>query len=609
MLNDLENLVLKLHSFQTRVQYELKSQGILTEDDIFVIFSTLNEITVAAKKALGQLSIIFQKDETISANSFYLVIKDMASCMKQHHAELSFVKERISVLTTHNKPFSVFLRSTFVSSGNATFKGKKYLELFYKDLSIPFTFAPSFLKWGLVCETTQAEGGAVGGGEEGDKVREMLENVMEKSSSSQGLEAAKEFYGCLKGWDGISFLISPKRICATQQVVHHPKSPSSSISLPSPFVGKEGGRVVKREVGEVSVNGEVQTHPIAIVFFDDCCLFVDAKTFAVKACVIYRCMVLHKPNWKQQNSFSFSNCPNRESHSKIFNFGGGGEDGEGGGKDMFNNSVVVKYTRMEGAEESGEEIERYLSHHRVFGIPLELVLQADNAEVPWVLTNLAEFLYQSGGLNTEGIFRKGGQQDLVNDLQLNLDLRNTVNLSNVAEKNPHLAAEVLKIWFRLLPEPIVTWSLREKLLNSMDEDNAIDDDDDDSSSPLPPITSTPSHSPFTPHQLNHLQKYVHKLPPKNKVVLQYILGFLETITKFESTNKMTFENVAIIFGPLLLSPSGPSSSSSSSLPVTPDVSGPQSVVSALILHNREIFGEMATSDYWVEKYGKEKEEE
>ena len=72
---------------------------------------------------------------------------------------------------------------------------------------------------------------------------------------------------------------------------------------------------------------------------------------------------------------------------------------------------------------------------------------------------------------------------------------------------------------------------------------------------------------------------------------------------------MTYDNLAIIFGPLLLAPAPlPSSSSSSSLPPIADVSGPTSVVAAFILHNFDLLGEEATSGYWVEQFGKEKEE-
>ena len=72
---------------------------------------------------------------------------------------------------------------------------------------------------------------------------------------------------------------------------------------------------------------------------------------------------------------------------------------------------------------------------------------------------------------------------------------------------------------------------------------------------------------------------------------------------------MSAENVAIIFGPLILAPAPRSSSSSSSsqkgnrnLPFVPDVSGPTSVVGALLDHSLNLFGEECTADGWIRRY-------
>ena len=105
-------------------------------------------------------------------------------------------------------------------------------------------------------------------------------------------------------------------------------------------------------------------------------------------------------------------------------------------------------------------------------------------------------------------------------------------------------------------------------------------------SPLLPF----SPSPLLPFSPSPLLPFPPLLPP----------GFLNTIPTFES-NKMSEENVSIIFGPLIIGQGAPSANG-----MPPDVSGPAAVVAAMLgCYSKFMFGEEGTSEGWVKKYIKE----
>ena len=127
-------------------------------------------------------------------------------------------------------------------------------------------------------------------------------------------------------------------------------------------------------------------------------------------------------------------------------------------------------------------------------------------------------------------------------------------------------------------------------------------------------------SQFSSDQILHLKRLLLQLPSRNFQILKYLIGlfshdfifsiyhpplyltppptgFLNTIPTFE-TNKMSEENVSIIFGPLIIGQGPPAANG-----MPPDVSGPAAVVAAMLgSHTGFVLGEESTSEGWVKKY-------
>jgi hypothetical protein len=87
--------------------------------------------------------------------------------------------------------------------------------------------------------------------------------------------------------------------------------------------------------------------------------------------------------------------------------------------------------------------------------------------LPWILTTLGEKLIETGGFETEGLFRCAADHDLLAQIRLEMDcvdFRKITDakqvkslLSNV--QDPHVIAGLLKLFFRQLQEPVFPSSI------------------------------------------------------------------------------------------------------------------------------------------------------
>lgn len=163
----------------------------------------------------------------------------------------------------------------------------------------------------------------------------------------------------------------------------------------------------------------------------------------------------------------------------------------------------------------------------MFSSSLEEVMEAQqrfapsDCKIPWVVTTLTEAVIQSGGAKTEGIFRVPGDIDAVNMLKVRLDKGETVDPGTFGE--PHIPASTLKLWFRELAEPLIPEDLYDECVNS--------------SKDIPASLAA-----------------VAKMPPLNKLLLTYIVRFLQVIGKPENhdVTKMNLENLSMVWAPNFL---------------------------------------------------------
>ncbi|XP_076804382.1 rho GTPase-activating protein 1-like isoform X1 [Clavelina lepadiformis] len=155
-----------------------------------------------------------------------------------------------------------------------------------------------------------------------------------------------------------------------------------------------------------------------------------------------------------------------------------------------------------------------------FGVSLQCLSENNPGYVvPKVMQETVAYLKEHG-LDTEGLFRRSPSALAIKEIQ---------SLYNegkpVVFDDPHLAAVVLKSFLRKLPEPLLTYDLYEFILNITRIDAET----------RPRVMGT----------------WLQKLPRENFITLKFLMNFLNTVASHSDVNKMTFQNLAVVFGPNL----------------------------------------------------------
>jgi len=159
---------------------------------------------------------------------------------------------------------------------------------------------------------------------------------------------------------------------------------------------------------------------------------------------------------------------------------------------------------------------------KVFGVPLATVLANEKSVdgIPMVVKTITNFLKLRK--QTEGLFRISAGSEEVAQLKAQFnkveDVNKPPNLNNV---NPHAAAGTLKMFFRELPEPLLTFDCYKLLINA-------------------------------PLDVQSMKTLLQNIPQPNQKLMKYLSNFVCSIASYENVNKMGLSNLAIVFGPNLI---------------------------------------------------------
>ena len=166
----------------------------------------------------------------------------------------------------------------------------------------------------------------------------------------------------------------------------------------------------------------------------------------------------------------------------------------------------------------------------IFGVDLATQLERDGVEVPPILEVCADAIERLGMQNI-GIYRLSGTTSRVQKLKAKFDADwSSVDvLSDEASSDINIVAGCLKLWFRELPEPLLTHALYPAFIEAAKIENDY----------LRQI---------------RLHEQVNELPDANYATLRFLMAHLDRIRSYESINQMSAHNLAIVFGPTLLSP-------------------------------------------------------
>ena len=100
--------------------------------------------------------------------------------------------------------------------------------------------------------------------------------------------------------------------------------------------------------------------------------------------------------------------------------------------------------------------------------------------------------------------------------------------SEMAREDPHVISNLLLLYFREMPEPLLEFKLYDKWVQALEEKQ-----------------KTPA-----------LRKLMQQLPSKQTALLSYLLQFLHSLLKYSAQNGATVEKLAKAFGIFLLRPQG-----------------------------------------------------
>ena len=98
----------------------------------------------------------------------------------------------------------------------------------------------------------------------------------------------------------------------------------------------------------------------------------------------------------------------------------------------------------------------------MFGVPLLTNVQRTGKALPPSILAALDYLTQGSGLETSGLFRRGASKAKIDGLKLLTEAN--PDLSDYSSFTCYEVADMIKLYFRQLPEPLLTSKLSETLL-------------------------------------------------------------------------------------------------------------------------------------------------
>ncbi|XP_026171617.1 rho GTPase-activating protein SYDE1 [Mastacembelus armatus] len=175
----------------------------------------------------------------------------------------------------------------------------------------------------------------------------------------------------------------------------------------------------------------------------------------------------------------------------------------------------------------------------VFGVELHHLVEKEGSAAPVPLLiqkTVAEI--ERRGLKVVGLYRLCGSAAVKKELRDWFERNSSaVRLSEDLYPDINVITGILKDYLRELPSPLITRTLYHVVREAMML----------RPTPAPSVTSDPQ-------LFQHTVELLDCLPPPEKATLSLLLDHLSLVASFSSSNRMTHQNLAVCFGPVLLTP-------------------------------------------------------
>ncbi|XP_071119563.1 rho GTPase-activating protein 45-like isoform X2 [Haliotis cracherodii] len=180
---------------------------------------------------------------------------------------------------------------------------------------------------------------------------------------------------------------------------------------------------------------------------------------------------------------------------------------------------------------ASEDVPNRGRRHTTFGVDFQEQVNQFKMEVPPIVSMCLSEV-ELRGLTIKGMYRVSGVKSKVENLCNRFDIDpDSVDLS---EQHPNVISNVLKLYLRQLPEPLLTFRFYSDFIHVAKEH-----------------TSGVMSSLKTIEKLSYL---VRMLPPSNFKTCAVLMHHLQRVAAHSDVNQMSSSNLGIVFGPTLLRP-------------------------------------------------------
>uniref|UniRef100_A0A8C1Y1U6 Rho GTPase-activating protein 29 n=1 Tax=Cyprinus carpio TaxID=7962 RepID=A0A8C1Y1U6_CYPCA len=184
----------------------------------------------------------------------------------------------------------------------------------------------------------------------------------------------------------------------------------------------------------------------------------------------------------------------------------------------------------------------------LFGIDFAQVAKNSPDGIPFIIKKCTSEI-ESRALNIKGIYRVNGAKSRVEKLCQAFE--NGKDLVELSDLHPHDISNVLKLYLRQLPEPLILYRYYNDIIGLAKETQNMEETD-----------STKEKSPGEQLCLSielkrvlfKIRDLLRQLPAAHYKTLQFLITHLHRVSEQAEENKMTASNLGIIFGPTLIKP-------------------------------------------------------
>ncbi|XP_048871358.1 rho GTPase-activating protein 27-like isoform X3 [Brienomyrus brachyistius] len=163
----------------------------------------------------------------------------------------------------------------------------------------------------------------------------------------------------------------------------------------------------------------------------------------------------------------------------------------------------------------------------VFGCPLVTLCAQERTTIPRFVEKCINAV-EKRGLDIDGLYRVSGNLAVIQKLRHKAD-HDELDLEDGQWEDVHVITGALKLFFRELPEPLFPYSYFNNFIAAI----KISDYNE---------------------KVAYMSQLVKSLPAPNHDTMELLFSHLRRVIEYGEANRMSVQNVAIVFGPTLLKP-------------------------------------------------------